>query len=92
MPEGEELNRVFGQLLNELGIPEERQQTMMLLPKEKKWLLITQHKDTRVISHPNYLALLNCCLEARICQARRKRFFYTEVLHYPLGVQSYLPR
>lgn len=45
MPEGEELNRVFTQLLNELGIPEERQTTMMSLSKEKKWLLITQHKD-----------------------------------------------
>jgi hypothetical protein len=48
MPEGEELNRVFAQLLNELGIPEDRQATMMLLPKEKKWLLITQHKERLV--------------------------------------------
>lgn len=45
MPDAAELDRVFVLLLNELGIPPERQQLMMLLPAAKKWLLITQHKD-----------------------------------------------
>jgi len=45
MPDIEELNRVFIILLNEMGIPAERQQMMMMLPSAKKWLLITQHRE-----------------------------------------------
>lgn len=46
----EELNRVFAQLLNDLGISAEKQQAMLMLPKEKKWHLITQHKNKEKVS------------------------------------------
>eukprot|EP00026_Physarum_polycephalum_P003616 Phypoly_transcript_03629.p1 GENE.Phypoly_transcript_03629~~Phypoly_transcript_03629.p1 ORF type:complete len:666 (+),score=121.00 Phypoly_transcript_03629:230-2227(+) len=45
MPDIEELNRVFIVLLNELNIPSDRQQMMMMLPAAKKWLLITEHRE-----------------------------------------------
>jgi hypothetical protein len=41
----EELNNVFSQLLNDLGIPQDKQLFMMQLPPQKKWQLITQQKN-----------------------------------------------